>query len=234
MTTPTLYDFPDWQRGKAATDIRVSSGAPVVGAATATQGRFLVAGAPFLQVLFQVSAGGAKMTLDWYDAQTGGGLLGTNEIHVLAGLFAAGAVPCLGPYVEISLIADAAARIVTYQVWQSSTYGFGVPSGFPGQLISVDNGNIAAGTTRTDNANCVRWGWGFFHADIEATANTRIRLLAVTYLGATAVLDFVLNTKTGTPSMILLPPMPLRLESLNLNVGAVSLWASLWTHVGPW
>jgi hypothetical protein len=233
MTSPVAYDHPDYQRTTANTGIRVFGNNVVVGAATVGHGRFLVGTSPYVHLLYNVNAGGARLTLTWYGSAAGADLIATNTVDVRAGQFADGGFPCLGPFLELSSIADAANRTVTLQVWQANSGGNGVPLSFPDNLIVVDTQVLAGGGTRTDNASAVLWGWGHWFALMEAAVTWASTLYAVDYQNNQCLLDLKGLGVAAGGSLFLLPPQPIRVITRNFDAGAHNVNVSVNHHVGP-
>lgn len=234
MTTPVRHGFPDWGRHSAATDINVFNNQAVVGAATVIHGRFLVGTAPFVHLLYGVSAGGARLTLTWYGSQAGADLIATNTVDVRSIAQADGSFPCLGPYLELSSIADAAGRVVNLQVWQTEKAGSGFPLGYPDSLIAVPIAVLGAGATRTDNAQAVMWGWGHWFAATEAATTFVHTLQAVNYLN---VVNFIAHKGLGVPmgeTLFHLPPQMIRVVTTNFDAVAHNVFISVNHLVTPW
>lgn len=226
-TTPVQYDHPDYKRTVANTDIRVFAGQATVGVVSVLHGRFLVGTSPFVQLIYQVSAGGARLTLSWYDGPTGSNLIAVNTVDVLAGVVANGPFPCLGPFLELTSIADAANRTVTLVCWQASVEGNGTPNSFPDNLIVADVVVVGAGATRTDNAASVNWGWGHWVVQMEAATSWLSRLYAVDFQGNTRLIDAV---GLGIPAggrLFFLPANPIRVVTTNFDGVAHNLLLSV-------
>lgn len=233
MTTPTAHDHPDWQRTVSAADIQVSTFSDPQNVGTLSYGTFLVGNLPFLYINFSVATGGARMTLRWLDEQTAISAIATYAIDVLANIPASGPVPVLAPWVEISITVDATPRTVTYQIWQTLVGGQDVraPQGIV--LISQDLVSIPNNTVTNIEANGVRWGWGYWHAQFQASTTFRIRLQQRDYTGAATLIDFVPLNTNQPGQMFTLPPRPLRLEVLQQDGVARDLLATVMYHPGP-
>lgn len=233
MTTPVAHDHPDWMRTLANTDIGVFNNQVSVGVAGVNHGRFLVGTSPYIQLTYSVQAGGARLTLDWYNAKTGSALIGTNTVDILAGGVANGSFPCLGPYVELSSVADANNRTVNLQAWQSSVAGWGAPMNTPGQLIVADAVAVPTATTTDFNAADVMWGWGFWHSHFEGGSVFRHRLYAVSYQSVATLLDFVPASMNIAGNNLMIPPRPMRIQVLQNDGVNRELFATLTVHPGP-
>lgn len=233
MTTPVQHGHPDWGRTISAADIQVIRTTHVQVAAQDDLGTFFVGNLPYLWVRMSVNAGGAKLTLNWMDAPTGGNILTTNEVHTRVTITATGPFVILGPWVQLVTETDAIPRTITMTVWQSLDGGQDVTPGQGNILITQNLTNVVAGTTVNFNPVRARWGWGYWHAHLEVAVSFRILLLAVDYLNATTLLDFVPASVQQPGQLILLPPMPVRLNVFNNDGVDRGLLAIVAAHPGP-
>lgn len=234
MTTPSAHDHPDWARTISGTDVKVWSATTAVGVGTVVLGRFLVGNLTHIQLSMSVDVGGARMFALWYDQETGGTTIATDRVDCRAGIPARGALEVLGPWVQLSLVADAAGRNVSLQVWQSLTAGQGASELIPGNMIAVDTAVLGAGATRTDDALVTRWGHGHWFGHMEAATTFFIKLLGVDYQGNTYMWDAVgLGIPMGS-RRIVLPRGPMRIVTTNFDAAPHNISLSLNYHVGPY
>lgn len=232
MTTPLFQDHPDWVRTVAASAVEVVNFQAVQGVLTLDHGTFFVGNLPYLWMRTFAGTGGVRARFSWRTTKTGA-TFATNFVDSVNGIVADGPLRVVAPWVNIATLADVVGRVIGLSVYQDAQEAQVQTDVAHSGLIAVDGVAVGAGATRVDDANRVRWGWGHWHADIEAASNWRIRLLAVDYLGATRVVDFVTNQVRGQSAVITLPPQPLRLESLNADAAPQNLWAAVYSHPGP-
>lgn len=234
MTTPVSHGYPDWRQYVGQTDIEVYTDAVVVGAATVIHGRFFVGTSQYLQILYQNAsgAGGARLTLSWYKAATGAALIGTQTIDVRLGLFATGTMACLGPYVELSSIADAAGRNIIIRVWQANNPGQENFTLINGSMIAQDFTLIPNGVTQNYLANCVKWGWGYWNAQVHGAAAWDAKLRAIDYLGVATLMDFIPANTAQPVHTIHLPARPLQIDITNSDAVNRNVFCVLSAHVG--
>lgn len=230
MTLPVSHDHPDWQRTISAADIEVLAGTTVVAASPTVLGPFFVGNSPYLYVELLTAVNAAEFEFIWRPSETSPFSIGRRRVTSLPSIQAAGSLPNLGPWVEISILVAATPTTVTHRVWQTVSRGAGTTSVGNGAIFALDGVNVNAGVTRTDNAANVRWGWHWWNARLEDGVSGRMRLLSVDYLGNTYLLGYWGNGDGPVGTPILVPAAPVRSEVLNGDGIAHPFYLSLWPH----
>lgn len=196
--------------------------------------RWYVGTNPYVALRYNCDpGGGVRLAFQWYPAETGGTLMGSNTFDTRAGIEGQGSIAALGPYVEIIVTVDAIPRDVSLGLWSARAPHVGNSFNGPrNALISVNGVNVAPGT-RTDNAFAVRWGWGHWTSVFDNGVDTRSTLEALDYQNNAHLLDVMGAGISNDSRLVLLPAMPVRLVQLNADAGALNLYASVLMHPGP-
>lgn len=230
MTTPVTHDNPDWGRGLAGADILVTTMETVQITGPTDTARFFVGNTPYISVFFVSGAARGRVSLVWYTAQTGGTVVGADDVTAYNTATALGAFAVKGPYVAFTIEQSAYPDFITLRV-VSTHAPIGLASGLaPIELISVDGTVIGAGANTTLNATAVRWGWGFWHGLFDDGAANRFRLYSLDFVGGQHLLDTMTDGGSRGGKVIPLPPAPVRIYVENFDGVARELFASVIHH----
>lgn len=234
MTTPTAHGFPDWGRQSASADISVFElNNFAQGALTVGRGTYFVGNMSHVWLRQTVDLGGMRTTLIFVDAPSAGDRLSSHDIDTLANMACSGPIPVTAPYMQVFTSVDVIGRQITLRLWQVNQGGVDYPASLVNGMISIDGLSVNAAENEVVEAPAVHWGWGYWNAHLEACTAGRIRLLMVDYLGNTQLLAYWVNGMAPVASIFLLPPRPIRIEALNSDAVARTLYAAVFFHPAP-
>lgn len=198
-------------------------------------GTFFVGNMPYVYIKLSIplGVGGARLSLAWYSDKTLTDFIGQDNADSRGDIWAQGAIPVLAPYLRLFTSTDIQPRQIHVEVWQTQQAVTTFDGAAGNSLIAIDQFLVGAGTVVAFDAATVRWGWGYWYADLETPiGGRRIKLQATDYAGNRTLVDVVLASKESQKTLLLLPPQPLRIEVNNVGAAA-NFWGVLYHHAGP-
>jgi hypothetical protein len=234
MTTPVQHGHPDWARTVSASDILVLATQTIAQAANPLlHGRFFVGNLPYLWCRVFSTAGGVRLRLVWYTAETGGFAIAENLVDALSIGVAEGSFAVLGPFVEVTTIVDATPRDINVLMWQSLSPSQTDTQTAGTALITQFQFPVPGFTAVVFDAVLIRWGWGYWNVVFDNPASFGVELRALDYTGAANNLSYIHSTMKYPGGLIVLPPQRLQVFALNNAAPAAVITVSLYVHPGP-
>lgn len=193
-----------------------------------------------------ISPIGISIDFDWYDVATGGDRIDNNTATIrstLGGEIARGSFPVISPWVVITVRSTGVIPSGNFNLdlWLSAvpTQGDGVTSAASNLLLAEDGATLVTGVAQQFVAEQVRWGWGFWTAQVinpatgTAAANWIARMYSLNRTGTALLLDAVGSGAMWVPRMIFFPSNTIMVE-VEQNDGANrDLYLSARFHPGP-
>lgn len=197
-------------------------------------GRLYVGTHPYVWVRLAVNAGGVRLKLQWYIAETGGLAVGSNFIDTRTPALAQGPIAAMAAWVEVVTEVDATPRTLTsLSIWSAQTPNQeSLPNG-SNALLSMFQDPVPAFGTVTHNPIRVRWGWAHWTTVFDLPASYGIDLFAVDFLGATTQIGYRHSSVPVSEGLIMIPACPIRVRALNNAAGVAAFTDLLLFHPGP-
>lgn len=226
MTSPTPAGYPDWGRQFSQSDIILANDV-YNPAPNLALGPFYVGGIPFVAVRLSLDVGRLDMRFTWLGSNGVGPVVGQDCVRLTAGQEAVEVLPVGGPWLTISATATIVPCNLDTAIVMAPTGA--VRTGVSGTeqiLFSVAGAAIAALGTATIVPSRVRSGMAHFAAAVGNTGwNARLEYMDT--LGAWNFLAEVETDPVRSPSLVFIPPVPVRCVIVNRLAAASTYNAAL-------
>lgn len=175
----------------------------------------------------------AQVVVSWYADSAASIALGSDVIVTcVPGLGTAeGALPIRGPYVRFTVDLTAYSNTINLSAVASpSRHNQAATGTGENTLIQTDPQLIGAMATVNIDAATTRWGWAYWRGVLEASVSTRIKLYCIDFAGTARLLDYCNHDLASGGRLVLVPPLPLRIQVFNNSAGGLDFYSSLAFH----
>lgn len=215
VTTPVPHGYRDWDRSRGIADLQVLNEVGINIAGSQDFGPFFVGDVPYLFVEC-LPVQRARITLSWFVDEAMTMSLNDDVLVTPVGGAVTQCVPVRGAFLFITVEVSVNPSIANIRIFKTSS-PFAASGGLQGgiTLIGLDNVNLVALATTSISAVVTRGGWIHWRASTFASTNMHARLYAVSFTGATTLLDHSYSQAMGGGGMCFAPAQPLRVDLTN-------------------
>lgn len=176
--------YPDFSRRSARSDELLFDDEMGPGGNFTTTGALPLAGTSALGMNIFGLSGSMRYTLDWYLDETLNTFLTSQNIDVMSATEFRGSIPCLGPFLEMSVTAAGGLddhEVKLWTAWQPGPHSLEIANS---QIAVRDGVSVAAGGNSSDSADFIWPGTAILNIR-SAVATFRVEITARRYDGTT-------------------------------------------------
>lgn len=222
---PTGY--PDFSRRAARSDELLFDDEMGPAGNFMTTGALAVAGSAALGMNLFGLSGSMRHTLDWYLDEALTTFLTSQNIDIMSATEFRGSIPCLGPFLELSVTQSGALNdheVKLWTAWQPGPHSLEIGNS---RIAAIDGVNVAAGGNSNDNADLLWPGQAILNIRSDV-ATFRVEIRARRYDGTTFRVGWW-NQAGGTSQthIVALPMNAISLTVYNDTAAAGNMYAFL-------